>query len=77
MADEIKLTAAQRLSLVRKLWMLHPIRGETAALNFYEEMEEDHPELLRRGTSGDDYQRLRGDIADLIDQPPSPAEPAN
>jgi hypothetical protein len=76
MVHEIKLTEAQRWSLVRKLWMLHPARGETAALSFYQEMEEDHPELLRRGTSGDDYQRLRADISDLIDQPPE-SGPAN
>jgi hypothetical protein len=37
--DEIKLTQEQRLSLVRKLWMLHPARGETAALNFYQGIE--------------------------------------
>ncbi len=76
MANGINLTEAQRLSLVRKLWMLHPERGEFEAVNFYQEMDHDHPELLRRGP-GDDYQRLRTDILDLIDQPPEPAQAAS
>lgn len=77
MADEIKLTEAQRVSLVRKLWMLHPQRGELEALNFYDEMRNDHPELLRHGASGDDYQLLRGEILDLINEPPEEPQSAN
>lgn len=40
MVNGINLTEEQRLSLVRKLWLLHPERGETAAVNFYDEMEQ-------------------------------------
>jgi hypothetical protein len=76
MADEIKLTEAQRLSLVRKLWMLHPVHGDTEVVNFYQEMETDHAELLRRGP-GDDYQRLRADLTGLINQAPEPTKPAS
>jgi hypothetical protein len=64
------LTEVQRLLLVRELWMLRPVaeRTDSDVVNFYQQMEEEHPEYLRHGP-GDDYQRLRADLTGLIPGP--------
>ena len=64
------MTEVQRLLLIRQLWMLRPEaeRTDTDVVNFYQEMEEEHPEYLRHGP-GDDYQRLRADLTGLIPGP--------
>jgi hypothetical protein len=49
------------------LWMERPEdeRTDTGIVNFYQWMEEHHPDLLRRG-SGDPYQYLKADLTGYV-----------
>jgi len=57
------MTDADRRAQLLTLWLERPEdeRTDTGIVNFYQWMEENHPDLLQRG-KGDPYQTLRADL---------------
>jgi hypothetical protein len=61
------MKGAERLALLRALWLQRPPnrRTENDVIIFYGELERTRPKLLKR-TGGDPYRQLMTDLRDLI-----------
>ena len=63
----VKRKVSERVQKLTAVWLARPPEERTAnhVLSFYGWLEENHPELLRRG-HGDPYQHLQAELSPHI-----------